>query len=599
MAITQGTQYDTTGKTLEQIAKEVGGKIRGDRVEYQVRGNGYKATRYLYAGQQLNTDAPYAAGNEPGFTGSPTIDQAQSREAKRAEGTFVKPIDKEPVQVDLEATVPQGTAPNLPQKEKSQDSTTTTKTKSGTKTTETPTISPEDYKMKPGESVKAYNDRIASARGETSQPQTSIDVITDPVTGRSYSRDLSVPGSTYKPYSGVVPTASSGSIAPPNQTYTDQPGEDAPKSLESIFADYGYAVSEGAKDRFKLAPAASFKEVYNNISKSLGLDKVKREMDDTLEKIGALDQELADKVADVNENPWLSEGVRVSQIRKLEERYDLKRAPYASNLTTLENLWNDGREEARYVATQSLNQYNTEREFQLDQIQEMQDMAERQFEAELKLYEAQNAAPKYAAGAIGEYQFAVQNGYTGSFTQYQNEDANRKARATGSGSGLTPYQENQTFIGLTNKYQADPIVNAGVKGQTAVAIADQVIANPQNAANQLKALYTLVKNLDPDSAVREGEVDLAQRTQSYLETFENSLARITRGQVIAPAAAVALATATKELALAWSESAARRQRQYQAQAQVGNVGGQFNQYLGAFDSGFTGGGSADDPLGIR
>lgn len=275
------------------------------------------------------------------------------------------------------------------------------KSKTTSSRTDTPQISPEDYKMKPGESVKAYNDRIASARGETSQPQTSIDVITDPVTGRSYSRDLSVPGSTYKPYSGVVPTASSGSIAPPNQTYTDQPGEDAPKSLESIFADYGYAVSEGAKDRFKLAPAASFKEVYNNISKSLGLDKVKREMDDTLEKIGALDQELADKIADVNENPWLSEGVRVSQIRKLEERYDLKRAPYASNLTTLENLWNDGREEARYVATQSLNQYNTEREFQLDQIQEMQDMAERQFEAELKLYEAQRNKGEYTEVSPG------------------------------------------------------------------------------------------------------------------------------------------------------------------------------------------------------
>lgn len=34
--------------------------------------------------------------------------------------------------------------------------------------------------------------------------------------------------------------------------------------------------------------------------------------------------------------------------------------------------------------------------------------------------------------SIQEYQFAVKNGYTGTFTQYQNEDANRKATATGA-----------------------------------------------------------------------------------------------------------------------------------------------------------------------
>ncbi len=42
---------------------------------------------------------------------------------------------------------------------------------------------------------------------------------------------------------------------------------------------------------------------------------------------------------------------------------------------------------------------------------------------------------QYGSGAIGEYNYAKANGYTGSFSQYQNEDANRKAKATGSASG--------------------------------------------------------------------------------------------------------------------------------------------------------------------
>ncbi len=43
---------------------------------------------------------------------------------------------------------------------------------------------------------------------------------------------------------------------------------------------------------------------------------------------------------------------------------------------------------------------------------------------------------KYGSGAIGEYNFAKEQGYKGSFADYQNEDANRKAKATGGGQDL-------------------------------------------------------------------------------------------------------------------------------------------------------------------
>lgn len=49
---------------------------------------------------------------------------------------------------------------------------------------------------------------------------------------------------------------------------------------------------------------------------------------------------------------------------------------------------------------------------------------------------AYSAAGNYAAGGtgtIGEYNYAKAQGYTGSFSDYQNEDANRKQRAAGGG----------------------------------------------------------------------------------------------------------------------------------------------------------------------
>lgn len=55
------------------------------------------------------------------------------------------------------------------------------------------------------------------------------------------------------------------------------------------------------------------------------------------------------------------------------------------------------------------------------------------------LNDAYSAAGSYGAGGtgvIGEYNYAKANGYTGTFEEYQNEDANRKAKATGNGDGV-------------------------------------------------------------------------------------------------------------------------------------------------------------------
>lgn len=161
-----------------------------------------------------------------------------------------------------------------------------------------------------------------------------------------------------------------------------------------------------------------------------------------------------------------------------------------------------------------------------------------------------------------------------------------RSNSGGGSSGLTNYQQTQAFLGISNKYQADPIVQVATKGSTAVAIADQVLADPSNAVNQLKSLYVLVKNLDADSAVREGELALAQQTQSYFDTFKNTIARVQDGRIISPDAAVQLAQATKELATAWNTSAQRRQQAYIAQANVAGVGDQFGQYLSGYDSSF-------------
>ena len=198
------------------------------------------------------------------------------------------------------------------------------------------------------------------------------------------------------------------------------------------------------------------------------------------------------------------------------------------------------------------------------------------------------------SGIVGEYNFYVQQEKTAgrtpvSFNEYQNMDANRKATIARAGVGATGLSSQQytALNQVTTRFQADKIINQAVNGQTATAIADQIIANPDAATSQLKSLYILVKNLDPDSAVREGELALANQTQSYLQQFGNVLTRINEGRVISPQAAKELATATKELVIAWNATAQKRQKQYESQAKGLDIGDEFSSYIKSSELGFN------------
>jgi hypothetical protein len=222
--------------------------------------------------------------------------------------------------------------------------------------------------------------------------------------------------------------------------------------------------------------------------------------------------------------------------------------------------------------------------------------------ASSNLSEGYENAGSYASGGtgiIGEYNYykaqAESRGQNPiSFNEYQVEDANRKQLASNvTTEGLNPKQ-TQNFLSITTKFQADPFIANAIKGQTAIAIADQIIADPQSAVNQLKSLYALVKNLDPDSAVREGEITLADKTQSYLQQFGNTITRIVKGRVVSPTAAVEMAEATKELATAWQETAKRRENQYKAQASGAGIKDAFDEYLSSSGMGYNTGNDITD-----
>lgn len=67
----------------------------------------------------------------------------------------------------------------------------------------------------------------------------------------------------------------------------------------------------------------------------------------------------------------------------------------------------------------------------------------------------------YGTGSIGEYNFAKSQGYKGSFTDYQNEDANRKASAANGGIVKPPTQTQTTYANYAPRLEtADDTISS-------------------------------------------------------------------------------------------------------------------------------------------
>lgn len=475
------------------------------------------------------------------------------------------------------------------------------------------------------------------------------------------------------------------------KTQTDTPKVEQPDTLETQV--------QGILDKYGVKPSAAqsdftnFAESYRQVYNSLGLSDVKGQIDLVTKQYGDLQQELGDKISDVNENPWLSEPARKAKVAGLERRYEQRLSNLNSKLTVLNNLHTAGREEAQFITQQGLTERRAGQEVQKDLVLRAIDMAEKQAEAERKLaagtekktevvkvgnrqilidkqtgetIKVLGASGNGGEGGVGPVSFDVTSPTTGtSFKEYlagkENEagqtfnqarrDALRKEFESQKGQAaggkqkwldsptvdarikdiirgtakFTDYsvterralqaQYNQAqnegvvpkattaaqeakFSKLTAKYDQNPVIRQADKAAGLTAIANQVIANPKSSSNQLVALYSLVKQLDPDSAVREGELTLAQSTLSRLEQIGQEITRLKTGQVLPPKQAVEFANAVKQLSSAWDSSLTRINTRFASEARVSGIEDLWTDYTGGFSAPSSSGSTGQTSGGV-
>lgn len=99
------------------------------------------------------------------------------------------------------------------------------------------------------------------------------------------------------------------------------------------------------------------------------------------------------------------------------------------------------------------------------------------------------------------------------------------------GTPLSTTQVN-TFNRFAEKLNSSEAIKALDRANNLQNIVAAVKQNPAGASNQLALIYSYIKGLDTDSAVREGEIDLVQSIQPYLRKYQTAFERVTNGKLI-------------------------------------------------------------------
>ena len=133
-----------------------------------------------------------------------------------------------------------------------------------------------------------------------------------------------------------------------------------------------------------------------------------------------------------------------------------------------------------------------------------------------------------------EYQLAKQEGFKGSYNDYQTLDANRKRAVTNVTTNVMP--EQKTFENtqkLRSNFAQEPIYKGFQEVKSAFSQINDGL-NLKSPAGDLAAATKFMKILDPGSVVRESELAMAMKATGALDRLQNYAKNVVTGNKLTP-----------------------------------------------------------------
>jgi hypothetical protein len=120
---------------------------------------------------------------------------------------------------------------------------------------------------------------------------------------------------------------------------------------QSILEKYGITAPKVSDN-----PVTSYADTYKQLLGTMGITNIKSEFEKTQQKFTDLQTELNDKISEINDDPWLTEGVRVGRIRSLQDKYEGRLQILTDQQKLYQSMYEQGVQEAQFVANAAFNQ---------------------------------------------------------------------------------------------------------------------------------------------------------------------------------------------------------------------------------------------------
>lgn len=321
--------------------------------------------------------------------------------------------------------------------------------------------------------------------------QNNISIITDPVTGNRYSRDLSIPGSTYETYN----TPSQGAIG--QQSLTGSQGGTLPSSPTQSSAQ---GISSNPMDTFNnlmLGLLNSAKGVN-----TADLLKRKRELErESISRTSApTDRELRTL------SPAQQSAIRSGSVNALSPELDDIQYKITKAQQSVDNFFQ------MFDRAQSISQEYAEK-------------AAPPQESVDAMTELISLNPEKFDGIFGSLNQKGQDLLMKNLAA-KNVSLTIPEKKSG-GSGLTTGQINSTVNSIAGAFDNEPIVKAYNTVQEGYQTISSIGVNTKSPADDIAFIYAFAKIMDPNSVVREGEYNTIQKyAQTWAANFGFNAQRV-------------------------------------------------------------------------
>lgn len=346
-------------------------------------------------------------------------------------------------------------------------------------------------------------------------------------------------GTTFSKYSVPLVDPTKQAVADANLRAMGLPAEgdmvDQGAGLLNTYQNYQqkYGLSQTQTDYFN-DPMKTVREITSQIFEMSGVSDANDMIKDITGDLEDLENERDGKIADINDNPWLTEGVRLRQIASVEARYEDKIANHTNRLRLLEDVRNNAQQQAQFAVGTAISLWDKERTFQQHQIDSWNEQAQNQIDNTFKAAQLDLAMRNSGTSTMQEYLFAKENGFQGDIIDYQRA-VSTATRAPSDGGFLTPAQMNATINQITGAFDNEPIVR---EYNTITAGLNFIRSLGTSPTDDQARIYQFAKIMDPNSAVREGEYATVQEySTALLQRFGLQAQRVfTNSGILTPEA---------------------------------------------------------------